>query len=106
MKLQNFAENQWIAGDGDGRALTSAVDGRMVATITSDGIDFGAMLEFARRIGGTNLRRYTFHDRAFMLKVLAKYLMEQKEQLYKLSCLLYTSPSPRDRSLSRMPSSA
>ena len=85
MKLQNFAENQWIAGDGDGRALTSAVDGRMVATITSDGIDFGAMLEFARRIGGTNLRRYTFHDRAFMLKDLAKYLMEQKEQLYKLS---------------------
>ena len=85
MKLQNFAENQWIAGDGDGRALTSAVDGRMIATITSDGIDFGSMLEFARRIGGTNLRRYTFHDRAFMLKDLAKYLMEQKEQLYKLS---------------------
>ena len=85
MKLQNFAENQWIAGDGDGRALTSAVDGRMVATITSDGIDFGAMLEFARQIGGTNLRQYTFHDRAFMLKDLAKYLMEQKEQLYKLS---------------------
>ncbi|MED5420557.1 MAG: phenylacetic acid degradation bifunctional protein PaaZ [Pseudomonadota bacterium] len=85
MKLQNFAENQWITGDGDGRALTSAVDGRMVATITSDGIDFGAMLEFARRIGGTNLRRYTFHDRAFMLKDLAKYLMEQKESLYKLS---------------------
>ena len=85
MKLQNFAENQWIVGDGDGHALTSAVDGRMVATITSDGIDFGAMLEFARQIGGTNLRRYTFHDRAFMLKDLAKYLMEQKEQLYKLS---------------------
>ena len=26
--------------------------------------------------------------------------------LHYLSCLLYTSPSPRDRSLSRMPSSA
>ena len=25
---------------------------------------------------------------------------------YDMSCLLYTSPSPRDRSLSRMPSSA
>ena len=25
---------------------------------------------------------------------------------YKLSCLLYTSPSPRDATLSRMPSSA
>ena len=28
------------------------------------------------------------------------------ERLYPYSCLLYTSPSPRDRSLSRMPSSA
>ena len=27
-------------------------------------------------------------------------------QAYKNACLLYTSPSPRDRSVSRMPSSA
>ena len=29
-----------------------------------------------------------------------------QEELNRLLCLLYTSPSPRDRSLSRMPSSA
>ena len=29
-----------------------------------------------------------------------------KQKLYKYSCLLYTSPSPRDRQKSRMPSSA
>ena len=36
-----------------------------------------------------------------------KYLKHQidRDKLIK-SCLLYTSPSPRDRSLSRMPSSA
>ena len=28
------------------------------------------------------------------------------EQVWRLSCLLYTSPSPRDATLSRMPSSA
>ena len=28
------------------------------------------------------------------------------EKTFSLTCLLYTSPSPRDRSLSRMPSSA
>ena len=32
-------------------------------------------------------------------------LMGEKED-YNKDCLLYTSPSPRDRSLSRMPSSA
>ena len=34
------------------------------------------------------------------------YLMVQKEVAHRLSCLLYTSPSPRDAHESRMPSSA
>ncbi len=85
MKLQNYAENQWIEGSDDGRELRSAVDGRTVASITSDGVDFGGMLDYARRVGGANLRQYTFHDRAFMLKDLAKFLMEQKKDFYTLS---------------------
>ena len=31
---------------------------------------------------------------------------EFMNQIFDMACLLYTSPSPRDRSLSRMPSSA
>ena len=85
MKLQNYAENQWIEGADDGKPLASAVDGRTVAMISSAGIDFGAMLRYARETGGTNLRRYTFHDRAFMLKDLAKFLMEHKQEFYALS---------------------
>ena len=33
-------------------------------------------------------------------------LSDQARQLITISCLLYTSPSPRDRQKSRMPSSA
>ena len=33
-------------------------------------------------------------------------ISDEHEGIMVLSCLLYTSPSPRDRSLSRMPSSA
>ena len=33
-------------------------------------------------------------------------LARDPEVRYTKTCLLYTSPSPRDRSLSRMPSSA
>ena len=85
MKLQNFAENIWFSGSDDGRVLTSAVDGKTVATITSSGVDFAAMLDYARRVGGSNLRRYTFHERANMLKALAKQLMEHKKEFYALS---------------------
>ena len=33
-------------------------------------------------------------------------ILKDKKKGYLLTCLLYTSPSPRDRSVSRMPSSA
>ena len=85
MKLGNLAQDRWIEGDGDGKPLRSAVTGEPITNITSDGLDFGAMLEHARNIGGTNLRKMTFHERGDMLKALAQYLMEQKKEFYALS---------------------
>ena len=85
MNLQNFAENKWFTATDEGKVLTSAVDGKPLASITSSGLDFSAMLAYARRTGGRNLRAYTFHERALMLKELAKYLMEHKQEFYDLS---------------------
>ena len=85
MKLGNLVKDQWVEGDGDGTVLTSAVSGEPVATITSNGLDFAGMLEYARTVGGGNLRRYTFHERGEMLKALAQYLMEHKKEFYRLS---------------------
>ncbi|MGI9249425.1 MAG: phenylacetic acid degradation bifunctional protein PaaZ [Woeseiaceae bacterium] len=85
MKLANLVQNQWVEGDGEGTVLTSAVSGEPVASITSDGLDFAGMLRYARTVGGTNLRRYTFHERGEMLKSLAQYLMEHKKAFYELS---------------------
>jgi oxepin-CoA hydrolase/3-oxo-5,6-dehydrosuberyl-CoA semialdehyde dehydrogenase len=86
-KLGNLAAGRWVDGDGEGRVLHSAVDGREVASITSDGLDFAGMLEHARDVGGANLRRLTFHERAELLKALAKYLTEHKREFYELSTL-------------------
>ena len=85
MKLGNFVQDQWLDGDGDGTQLKSAVSGDPIARITSDGLDFMAILEHARQVGGPNLRRFTFHERAEMLKALAKHLQEHKKELYSLS---------------------
>ncbi|MDZ7643094.1 MAG: phenylacetic acid degradation bifunctional protein PaaZ [Woeseiaceae bacterium] len=84
-KLGNYVNGQWQSGQGDGAALLSAVNGDPVARITSDGIDFAATLDYARRVGGPALRRHTFHERALMLKALAKHLDEHKELFYALS---------------------
>jgi oxepin-CoA hydrolase/3-oxo-5,6-dehydrosuberyl-CoA semialdehyde dehydrogenase len=84
-KLGNLVLDHWVEGDGDGKTLTSAVNGDPVASITSDGLDFADILAHARNVGGANLRKMTFHERAEMLKALAKYLMEHKKALYELS---------------------
>jgi oxepin-CoA hydrolase/3-oxo-5,6-dehydrosuberyl-CoA semialdehyde dehydrogenase len=85
MKLGNLVKDQWVEGDGDGTVLTSAVSGEPVASITSNGLDFAETLKYARAVGGSNLRRYTFHERGEMLKALAQYLMEHKQEFYRLS---------------------
>jgi oxepin-CoA hydrolase/3-oxo-5,6-dehydrosuberyl-CoA semialdehyde dehydrogenase len=84
-KLRSRIQDQWVEGDGDGTLLSSAVSGTPLASITSKGLDFGDALRHARDVGGSNLRKLTFHERGEMLKALAQYLMEHKQELYALS---------------------
>jgi oxepin-CoA hydrolase/3-oxo-5,6-dehydrosuberyl-CoA semialdehyde dehydrogenase len=84
-KLANLVRDEWITGDGDGRILSSAVTGKPVAAITSDGLDFKAMLDHARSVGGANLRKLTFHERGDRLKALAQHLNAIKDEFYALS---------------------
>ena len=63
----------------------SAVTGEVIAETGSNGLDFGAMLDHARKVGGPALRAMTFHERAWMLKDLANAVMARKEELYELS---------------------
>ncbi|MDJ0760139.1 MAG: phenylacetic acid degradation bifunctional protein PaaZ [Woeseiaceae bacterium] len=85
MKLGNLVRDQWVTGDGDGRTLKSAVSGDTIATITSDGLDFKDILNYARTVGGPNLRQLTFHERGDRLKALAQYLNERRKTFYALS---------------------
>jgi oxepin-CoA hydrolase/3-oxo-5,6-dehydrosuberyl-CoA semialdehyde dehydrogenase len=85
MKLRSYAQGEWVEGAGNGTPLVHAVTGETIAEATSDGLDFKGMLEYARGVGGPKMRALTFHERARMLKEMAKYLLERKEEFYKLS---------------------
>ena len=85
MKLRSYTQGEWVEGAGNGTPLVHAVTGETIAEATSNGLDFKGMLEYARRVGGPKMRALTFHERARMLKEMAKYLMERKEEFYKLS---------------------
>ena len=85
MKLKNYALGQWVEGSGEGQALYNSVTGEVVAEASSSGLDFGAMMDYAREVGGPALRKMTFHERGRMLKALALFLLKQKEKYYELS---------------------
>lgn len=83
--LKNYALGQWTAGADEGQILYNAINGDAVATASSKGLDFAAMCNYARTVGGPALRKMTFHERGRMLKALAIYLGERKEDFYKVS---------------------
>src|SRR5277367_6969313 len=85
MNLQSYVCGVWRSGSGSGVALRDASTGEVIAEATSAGIDFGAVLEHAREVGGPALRALTFHERAGLLRSLAKRLSELKEEFYVLS---------------------
>ena len=61
MKLQNFAENQWIVGSDEGKPLASAVDGRPVAAGRHERRQVPPLVDHRRLDpqGGRRLRRWT-----------------------------------------------
>jgi oxepin-CoA hydrolase/3-oxo-5,6-dehydrosuberyl-CoA semialdehyde dehydrogenase len=86
LKLLNYAADAWYeAPEGSLAQVPSAITGETVALTGSQGLDFKAMLDHARRVGGPALRAMTFHERAWMLKDLANAIMARKEELYELN---------------------
>lgn len=84
-QLCNYILDQWAPGDGDGTPQYHALTGDIVCHASSDGLDYTAILQYARRTGGAVLRRMSFPERGRMLKALALYLMDQKERYYAIS---------------------
>jgi len=85
MDLQSYVYGAWRGGRDQGVAMRDATTGEVIAQASSSGVDFAAVLGHAREVGGAALRSMTFHERASLLKTLAKRLSELKEEFYTLS---------------------
>ncbi|WP_265442818.1 phenylacetic acid degradation bifunctional protein PaaZ [Flexivirga meconopsidis] len=84
--LPSYAAGRWFAPD-DGAPLLDASTGEEIVRVSSSGLDFAAMVDYARQTGGPAIRALTFHERAARLKALAKTLSERavKDAFYDLS---------------------
>ena len=94
LRPHSYACGRWIAPGDTATDITGPVTGQVIAKAGGAALDMQAMLDHARGTGGPALRALGFHDRARMLKALAGYLDERKEQLYALNTL--TGATRRD----------
>jgi oxepin-CoA hydrolase/3-oxo-5,6-dehydrosuberyl-CoA semialdehyde dehydrogenase len=83
--LPSFVGGSWVTSADEGAPMHDAVTGEQIGRLSTKGIDMAAALDYGRRVGGPALRELIFHQRAALLKALASYLREHREELYALS---------------------
>lgn len=93
MKVTSYVNGQWIK-HGKEIDLISAVNGQTIAQMIESDLDYKSICEYARKTGGPHLREMTIHERAFKIKFLAQYLLEQKKKYYQIST--HTGATKRD----------
>jgi len=84
-QFQNYILGNWVTGTGIEYSAIHAITGKEIGSVSSAGIDFEAVLNYSRKVGGPQLRKMTFQERGRMLKALALYLMDRKQTYYEIS---------------------
>src|SRR5215470_3268331 len=87
MKLPNYVAGKWVEGAGTGEPLIDPVTGDELARISSQGIDLGEGLDFARSEGGPALRQLTYGQRAELLSKAADLLSAKRDEYFRISLL-------------------
>lgn len=87
MKLANYVSGQWKEGAGAGEPLFDPVTGEELARISSQGVDVGGALEFARTQGGAALRQLTYRERAELLGKIAEIMTANRDEYFRISLL-------------------
>lgn len=83
--LKNYVGGRWVSGAGDGHVLFNPTDGGSVAWCSTEGIDFGGALSFARNVGGPALRSLTFSARAGLLGKIAELLATRRDRWFEIA---------------------
>ena len=87
MHLPNYVCGRWKQGEGGGSPIVDPVTGDELARISSQGIDQGAALEYARSIGAPALQELSYRVRAELLAKVAEVLTANREEYFRISLL-------------------
>jgi oxepin-CoA hydrolase/3-oxo-5,6-dehydrosuberyl-CoA semialdehyde dehydrogenase len=83
--LRSYICGNWHEARSGLAPLVDPSTEETIAQAGSEGIDFGAVLDYARAKGGPALRALTFPQRAALLKEMSKVLREHRDELLEIS---------------------
>jgi len=84
-QIQSYVAGEWCSGDGRTDTLVNSVNDAVIGEVNSLTTGFDTILEHGRNVGGPALRKLTTHERAEKIKFLAKYLLDRKDEFYRIS---------------------
>jgi oxepin-CoA hydrolase/3-oxo-5,6-dehydrosuberyl-CoA semialdehyde dehydrogenase len=83
--LGSYVSGKWIAGKGKPAELVNPATEEVLATTSTEGLDFDAALAFARETGGPLLRAMSFAARGEMLRAMSKAVHAKRDELLGLA---------------------
>jgi len=83
--LRSYIRGNWHEAKSGFAPLVDPSTEETIAQASSEGVDFGAVLDYAREKGGPALRAMTFVQRAALLKEMSKVLRDHRDELLAIS---------------------
>lgn len=83
--LASFVSGKWIEGKGKGAELVNPATEEVLATASTEGLDFAGAVGFARQRGGPALRAMTFAKRGEMLRAMSKSIHAKRDELLSMA---------------------
>jgi 3,4-dehydroadipyl-CoA semialdehyde dehydrogenase len=83
--LESYLGGKWQAGAESGAALVNPTTGDIVAWASSKGLDLNAALGYSRNVGGPELRKLTYAQRAELLGKIADALAARRDEWFEIA---------------------
>lgn len=80
--LHSYLGGKWQAGEGQGTRLVNPTTGDTIGRASSKGLDLKAALEYSRNVGGPELHKLTYAQRAALLGKIADTLAVRRDEWF------------------------
>ncbi len=80
-QLESYVSGGWVKGLGKAAVLVNPATEEPIAEASTEGLDFGRTLAYAREVGGPALRALSFAQRGEILRALSRAIHAQRDNL-------------------------